>query len=124
MTQGRQSKERRKHERFKVKEDVVAVSISADNKPGKIQDISKGGLALLFRADDEQTKDSMKVDILSIGDDFHLRNLPVKSVLNAPVAADGSADDLPKWRLGLQFEKLTYYQKLLLNFFLQKYTHK
>lgn len=124
MTTRRHVSERRKHERLKVKEDVVAVSISGDNKVGKIKDISKGGIALLFRKDDAQTKPSMKVDILSVGDDFYLRNLPVKTVLGTQIAINGAADDLPKWRLGLQFEKLTYYQKLLLNFFLQKYTHK
>ena len=124
MTKGRHFTERRKHERLKVKKDIVAVSISDENKVGKIKDISKGGLALVFQESDEQVKQLMKVDILSIADDFYLRNLPVKTVLGATAAANRSGDDWPQWRLGLKFDKLTYYQKLLLNFFLQKYTHK
>jgi len=124
MTKGRHFIERRKHERFKVKKDIVAVSISDEKKLGKIKDISKGGLTLVFKESDEQAKELMKVDILSIADDFYLRNLPVKTVLGAQAAANRSWDDWPQWRLGLQFEKLTYYQKLLLNFFLQKYTQK
>lgn len=124
MTKGRHTIERRKHARFIVKKDVVAVPASDDIRLGKIKDISKGGLALLYRADDEQTENSMKVDILSIVDGFYLRSLPVKTVLVTEAGINGLSDDLPKWRLGLQFEKLTYYQKLLLKFFLQKYTHK
>ena len=124
MTKGRHYLERRKHERFKVKKDIVAVSISDENKLGKIKDISKGGLALVFKERDGQAKELMKVDILSIADDFYLRNLPVKTVLGAQTAANCSWDDWSQWRLGLQFEKMSYYQKLLLNFFLQKYTHK
>ena len=124
MTKGRHFTERRKHERLKVKKDIVAVSISDENKVGKIKDISKGGLALVFQESDEQVKQLMKVDILSIADDFYLRNLPVKTVLGATAAANRSGDDWPQWRLGLKFDKLTYYQKLLLNFFLQKYTHQ
>ena len=124
MTKGRHFIERRKHERLKVKKDIVAVSISDENKLGKIKDISKGGLALVFKESDGQAKELMKVDILSIADDFYLRNLPVKTVLGAKAAANRSWEDCPQWRVGLQFEKLTYYQKLLLNFFLQKYTHK
>ena len=124
MTKGRHFTERRKHERLKVKKDIVAVSISDENKVGKIKDISKGGLALVFQESDEQVKQLMKIDILSIADDFYLRNLPVKTVLDATAAANRSGDDWPQWRLGLKFDKLTYYQKLLLNFFLQKYTHQ
>ena len=124
MTQIRRFVERRKHERFKVKQGACIACISDDNKLGKIKDISKGGLAFHYRGGVEPSKGAMKVDILSVADDFYLRNLPARTVFGFELSATDPQKDLPKRQLSLQFEKLTYYHKLLLDFFLKKYTHR
>ena len=117
-------RERRKHKRFKVKKGFLAVSIPDFKKLGQIKDISKGGLSFQYIDDVEQAKDSVEVEILSIVDDFYLRKLPVRTVLDVEINNPVSMSLLPKRQLSMKFGKLNHYQKELLNHFLQRYTHR
>ena len=118
------SPERRKHKRLKVKEGSIAISIPDSKKLGQIKDISKGGLAFQYLGSVEQAKNSVEVEILSIADDFYLRKLPVRTVLDVEINNPVSLSLLPKRQLSMQFGKLNHYQKELLNHFLQRYTHR
>ena len=118
------SPERRKHKRFKAKKGFLAVAIPDFKKLGQIKDISKGGLAFQYLADAEQTKDSVEVEILSKADDFYLKKLPARTVLDVEIKNPVSLSLLPMRQLSMQFGKLNHYQKELLNHLLQRYTHK
>jgi hypothetical protein len=118
------SPERRRHKRFKVKKGFLAVSIPDFKKLGQIKDISKGGLAFQYLGNAEQAKDSVEVEILSIADDFYLRKLPVRTVLDFEINNPVSLSLLPKRQLSMKFGKLNHYQKELLTHFLQRHTHK
>jgi len=116
--------ERRKHKRFKVKGGAFAVSTSDCKNLGQIKDISKGGLAFQFIENGEQAKGSIEIEIFSTVGDFYLKKLPVKTVLDFEVDNTVSSNSMPMRQWSMQFVELNYFQKLLLDFFLQKYTCK
>lgn len=118
------SPERRKHKRFKVKAGPLAVSIPDFKKLGQIKDISKGGLAFQYIENGDQTKEPVGVEILSIVGGYYLSKLPVRTVLDVEVDYTGSLNLSLKRQLSLEFGKLNYHQKVLLEHFIQKYTHK
>jgi hypothetical protein len=116
--------ERRKHKRFKVKEGAFAVAWPDNNKLGPIKDISEGGIAFQFIEDGEQTKGSPEVEIFSTVDDFYMKKLPVRTVLDFELETTVSLNPTPMRQLSMKFGKLNHPQKLLLSFFIQKYTYK
>ena len=116
--------ERRKHKRFKVKGGAFAVSTPDYKNLGQIKDISKGGLAFQFIENGEQTKGSFEIEIFSTVGDFYLKKLPVRTVLDFEVENTVSSNSMPMRQWSMQFGKLNHLQKLLLDFFLQRYTCK
>lgn len=116
--------EKRKHKRFKVTGGAFAVATTDCKKLGQIKDISKGGLAFQFIENDEPVKGSIEIEIFSSAGDFYLKKLPVKTVLDFEVDNPVSSDSMPMRQWSMQFGELNYFQKLLLDFFLQKYTCK
>jgi len=116
--------ERRKHKRFMVKEGAFAVAWPDNNKPAPIKDISEGGIAFQFIEDGEQTKGSLEVEIFSTVDDFYMKKLPVRAVLDCELDNTVSLNPTPMRQLSMKFGKLNHPQKLLLSFFIQKYTYK
>ena len=116
--------ERRKHKRFKAKGGVFAVSTPDYKNLGQIKDISKGGLACQFIENGEQTKDSIEIEIFSAAGDFYLKKIPVRTVLDFEVDSTVSSNSMPMRQWSMQFGKLNHLQRLLLDFFVQKYTCK
>ena len=117
-------KERRKHKRFKVKEGAFAVATPDYNRLGQIKDISQGGLAFQFNEDGEQTKDPFEVEIFSTVDDFYIKKIPVRTILDFELEKTVSSNPTPNRQLSMKFGKLNHPQKLLLSFFIHKYTYK
>ena len=124
MKNKRVSNERRKHKRFKVKQGAFAVASPEYNKLGQIKDISEGGIAFQFIEDGEQTKDSHELEIFSNVDDFYIKKIPVKTVLDFELENTISSDSTPMRQVCMKFGKLNYPQRLLLGFFIQKYTYE
>jgi len=116
--------ERRKHQRYKVKGKAFAVSSPDYKNLGQIRDISKGGLSCQFIENGEQTKNSNEIEIFSAVGDFYLKKLPVRTVLDFEIDNTVSSNSIPMRQWSMQFGKLNYLQRLLLNFFLQNYTFK
>jgi hypothetical protein len=116
--------ERRKHKRFKVKGGAFAVATPDYNRLGQIKDMSQGGLAFEFIEDGEQTKGTHEVEIFSTVDDFYMKKLPVRTVLDFELDNTVSSNPTPMRQLSMKFGKLNRPQKLLLSFFIQKYTYK
>ena len=124
MTKERYFKDRREHERFKVKKGAFAVSSPKYNKLGQIKDISKGGLAFLYIGDEEPIGELVEIEIFSTFDDFYLRKLPVKIVLDLEVDKHIAFKSLPTRQLSMQFSHLSHSQRVLLRHFLRKYTYR
>ena len=116
--------ERRKHKRFDVKKGAFAVSPPNYEKLGRIKNISRGGLAFQYKGNPETTRDSCELEIFSIVDDFYLRKLPVKTILDFEVRPQVPLNSLPTRQVGLEFKELNHHQKILLHHFLQNHTRK
>jgi hypothetical protein len=116
--------DRRKHKRFKVKGGAFAVATPDYNKPGQIKDISEGGLAFQFITNDEQTTGWSEIEIFSSVDDFYIKKIPVRTVLNSASDNTASSNPTPLRQVSMKFGKLNHPQKLLLNFFIRKYACK
>jgi hypothetical protein len=116
--------ERRKQKRFKGKERAFATLNSDCNKKGQINDISKDGLSFLYFGDGEESNGSAEIEIYSTNDDFYLRKLPVRIVSDVSQNSNDSFSSISTRKLAMRFEKLIPKQKILLNYFLKKYTNK
>jgi hypothetical protein len=92
------------------------------NVLGQIKDISKGGLSFCYNACGSNPTGSFEVDIFFIEKDFSLKKIPAKTVLDCKVKDKVSSSSLPMKQLSMQFGKMNPKQKLLLDFFLKKYT--
>ena len=68
--------ERRKHKRFQVQDDAIAVLRPIVDKRGPIIDISRGGLAFRYITAKESLDRSLKLDILLPDLSFYLGHLP------------------------------------------------
>ena len=121
--------ERRKHERFKVKNGAIAI-ISPSNvlattqKHCQILNISKGGLALRYIIRDGESNESVELDVLFIQDICFtfLKSLPFKSVWTSHSASRSSISKLRIEQQGVEFGEMTPQQESQRDLFLQKYT--
>jgi hypothetical protein len=91
---------------------------------GQIKDVSKGGLAFQHLVITESTEEPFEVEILSEFDDFRLEKLPVRAVVDFELDTMGLYALFSIRQLSLQFRRLNHSQKLLLDHFIQRYTHK
>ena len=147
MDDKKESIERRKHPRFKVKRGAVAAIIrpslvkefpikdmpmndsSIATAPkniqmGQIINISNGGLAFRHINGNDDNNKLFDLDILSVQDKFYLKKVPVQIVWASHAVIEPSFSLLKSEELGLRFEELNPRQKSQLDFFLQNYTLK
>jgi len=106
--------ERRQHERFQVKEGVLAaLRINAINKLGKIIDMSKGGLAFRYIYNGEWSDLNVaapasfdRVTIMG-EDNFFLEDFPLKTVSDCVIAKENSFNLIKMRQRSMQFGELT-----------------
>ncbi len=112
MNMKQSGKERRHNVRVSVNDGVLAIQA---NKPGRILDISKGGVAFEYREADEWPEGELTVDVLYGEKDFYLDLLPVQTVSDGSARNDGKRCH----RRSLQFGRLSAEQQKQLNYFLK-----
>ena len=99
--------ERRKLIRFLAPENTFAVLRPNFRTIGRIKDISIGGLAFQYLTDEKPGFEYSRVDIFIREEEFHLSELPCKTVYDIPLAGDAdtraSAGGLIHRRCGVQF---------------------
>jgi hypothetical protein len=128
MTKEKEFTERRKHERFKIKNGAIAM-IRSLNAPGTTQkycqiiNISRDGLCLRYIDRDGESKEPVKLDLLFIQDSICsvcLKYLSLKPVRVSHEPGKTSAKHLTTKQLGLQFGTTTVQQESQLDRFLLK----
>jgi len=125
MTNTKDFIEKRKHKRFKAKKGAFAYLGSDHNKPGHIKDISKGGLAFQYDTSGEQFDGLAEMDILLASDNFYLKKLPVRTVVDFEVNNKISVSSLPYLPLrqrNMEFGEMKPLQIFQLYYFLQHHT--
>lgn len=122
MRNGTDFIERRKHKRLKAKKGVFAVLKSDITKLGQIINISKKGLTFRYIPNGEKSNGSFEVDIFIFGNDFYLKKVPARIVLDRDIDNKVSFSSLPMRQLSMQFGEMMPEQKSKLAFFLEKHT--
>ena len=129
MTSKKESTERRKHERFKVKNGAISIinptnAISATQTHCQILNISRGGLALRYIIRDNETNESVELDILFIQNICFtsLKSLPFKSAWISHTASETSLSKLRIEQQGVEFGEMTPQQESQLDRFLEECT--
>jgi len=112
--------ERRKHQRFKVREGLFA-ALEPSNAVGEITDISEGGLTVQYALYDRFSEVPSEVTIVSSTDPFHLKELSCRTVSDFCLKEVPFSSILVR-RFGLQFKDLTKEHKSQLDYCLKNYT--
>ena len=117
--------ERRKHKRFQVRNGAFVVLGTPpwphSTKVGQIVDMSMGGLAFSYIAEQEPSNGSFELCIFLADSSFHLRKIPFETI------SDLETDEVPfssitMKRSGVQFGELTPNQISQLKYFIQSHT--
>jgi hypothetical protein len=130
MTNKKEFTERRKHERFKVKNGAIAIirlsdSISASQKYGQITNISQGGLSFRYIDRTGESNEPVKLDLLFIQDSIctaYLKYLSLQTVWVSHSDSKTSVSELKIKQQGVQFGKMVPNQIAQLDRFLEKCT--
>lgn len=104
------STDRRKHKRFKVKSGICKVN----EKPADIIDISMGGMAFSYLDDGEWTDETFDRGMLLGENDLHLEDVPFKVISDCAI---NTGLTITK-RRGVKFEKLTDKQLAQLEYYI------
>ncbi len=117
--------ERRKNQRFQVKERVFAFPEQHVCELGQILDISRGGLSFRYIDDREpSTAGSFTLDLFMHGNDFCIKKLRVRTASDISLEEDYNSLITPIQlrRRGVQFLDLSEEQLSELNQFLKNCT--
>ena len=116
-------KERRRHRRYKVKENAFAVINPDPVKLVPVLDISMGGLGIYVNQGSKMMDDSPKLEIMVADCSFYLDNLPYEIIENIKAFSGGASNMFDGRRFNLKFGNLRPAQKARLKFFIRNYTH-
>ncbi len=116
------NKDRRRGDRFKVKEDIFVVSSSRPEKRHTLLDISKSGMSFKYYSIRNQIVENGKYSIMTSDKRFVLENIPCKTVSDIVLNNSRDLTDVSVRRRGIQFRDLTSSQSESLGYFLENYT--
>ena len=124
--------ERKKHERFKVKNAAIAMirplnSDAATQKYCQIINISKDGLSFRYIYRKDESNEQIKLDLLFIQDSIcftYLKNVPFEIVWVSNETSKTSSSHLKTRQLDVQFGEMTSHQISQLDRFLEECTIK
>ncbi|MBW1896705.1 MAG: PilZ domain-containing protein [Deltaproteobacteria bacterium] len=122
MTKRKKLSERRRHKRLQAKEGTLAVLGRHRVTVGKIVDMSMGGLAVRYIAEDVLSKEPCRLDILMADGLSHLYGPPCETVYDIEAKTAVPLTSMVERRRGLKFGKLTPTQKLHLEDFINNHT--
>lgn len=117
------SVERRKHERFAARDDVVAaLRSSLERKVGLVMNVSRGGLAFRYIESSEMVAEPFELDLKLGETGVDLKGVPVRLVTDTGMANEFSFSLIPLKKCSVQFGQMTCKQTSNLDFFLQYHT--
>lgn len=112
--------ERRKHERFNVKNLAIAVPHTPSSQVARIVNISKGGMAVRYLDLNNWLGSAEGVDIF-VSSDFFMTDIPIENVVDFKVENQVSFSNISERQSCLQFGSLSPQQELQLDEFIMKY---
>jgi len=121
MPFGSYTGERRKQERYKVKNLAIAVPNKPSSQVARIVNISKGGMAVRYLDQSDWLGNAKTIDIL-VNSNFFVNDLPIQNISAFKVENQVSFSIISERQCCLQFVSLSNEQELLLDDFISKYT--
>jgi hypothetical protein len=116
--------ERRKHVRHKVQDEVFAMIGPPPSDIGQIVDISLGGFSFMYRGRKKRVKKAAESAFLFEENKAGAYAAPLKCeakiVSSSEVDGETPSKFTPRRRCSMQFQGLTYYQRLWLEGLIQK----
>jgi c-di-GMP-binding flagellar brake protein YcgR len=114
--------ERRNHTRFKAKAGAYTVFSARSIIPGRINDISLGGLCFSYVEGEEWYHESSELDILFGDDDFYLDKIPFETVSDTIIENESPYSQIIMRRCGVKFGKMSSEQLEQLKHFITQNT--
>jgi hypothetical protein len=114
--------ERRKNQRFRAAYGAYAVLGPESSKLGQIKDISMGGLAFKYLADEARSNGTDELDIIIRQNSFCIKSIPIQTVSDFELARENAFSTVRLRQQGVQFGELTSYQTSQLEFILKHHT--
>jgi YesN/AraC family two-component response regulator len=118
----RHQRERRKDQRFRLKEGVFVISKTNSGKQGRVIDISRSGLSFQYARNGDRPKQFDHLSIRTIDKSFNLDDINYETI--SDIAAADDAESMPETvrRRGGRFSSLTPLQHEQLVHFLKTCT--
>jgi hypothetical protein len=116
--------ERRNHERFKLRNNVIATLRPGSVKVGHITNISRTGISFSYYHNKKPTIEAAEMDILlpDFIKGFFLQKLAIKTVWDIFLSNSKHLDSSSNRKRGLAFQKLDQNQLSDLELFIRSYS--
>jgi hypothetical protein len=114
--------ERRKYKRFKAAPGTYAVLGAEASKLGQIKDISMGGLAFRYLANEARADNADKLGIVIRRNSFYVNNISIRTVSDFELARENAFSTVIVRQQGVQFSELTPEQRSQLEYILKYHT--
>ena len=114
--------EKRRYKRYKIKGDAYAAIFTNPPKMGRIINISKGGFAFRYVADEKQIIGSFKTEIFISGNGFYLKDIPFQTISDFHIDNQVSCSTVIIKQCGGQFVELIQSHISQLDHFIRNYT--
>ena len=115
-------KEKRRYRRFLAKPGTFAVFCYNSLVPGRIIDISRGGMAFCYVDEVGNMNDMCELDILYGEDNFYLDKIPFETVSDCVITDGEKPGEVSVGQRGIRFGNLSPNQRALLDHFIEKNT--
>ncbi|MEN8245648.1 MAG: PilZ domain-containing protein [Thermodesulfobacteriota bacterium] len=116
------NKNRRKQKRFKAVNGAFAAVRQKSNHVGQIKDISSGGLAFTYLANEGATNGARALDIFVTKHQLYIKDIPFQLVRDTQVEKKNPFSTVPVRRRSVQFGELSEDQKSQLKHLMQYHT--
>ena len=114
--------DRRKLPRYKAANGAYAAIRKSTNRLGQIKDISLGGLAFKYLANEGSTNGARALDIFVTKHNFYIKDIPIHFVRDTQLDKESPFSTVPVRQHGVQFGDLSEEQRSQLNHLLQHHT--
>lgn len=113
--------ERRKHERFEVRDDTPVILRSNNSRVGSAVDVSMGGLGFRYVGRMKPVNESARLSILPLEDAPCLYRIPCRLVWDCKVGKDPYSTIGPR-QCGVQFAGLRPEEEAQLRYYIKKHS--
>ena len=124
MKNDRHTTERRQHQRYRVRKNAFALLRNESVHPGKITEISLGGMAFQYSSKNGHSPEAAEIDIISADytEALLIRHLDIRMVSDLAVSSENADGSGALRQQIVRFGNLTRSQRSRLKHFIRAYS--